>query len=716
MSVAKRLVIRGLGASGIVTRLRGHPDQMRAVVLAYHSVSEPDPANDRYRCPSIALPPAAFERHMRFLADHYDVVPMARIVACLEAGEPFPPRAVAITFDDGYRDNYTIAYPILRRLGLPATLYVTADAVGDGWRFWVARLRWLLLVCRATALTLPRLGHIDLGSPASRRRAIDRLTVTLKALSCCERDADLERLEAATGIHEPPREATTWMASWEELSEMAAGGIEIGAHSRTHPILTCQDTTVATEEIAGARRLLEKSLGRPVEHFAYPNGGGRPNHDARITALARAAGFRSAATSERGAVHLGDDPLRLRRLGVAERHRIDAFALELERDRLPGLGHRRTAERRTLVLVGPPATTRGGIATCMRTVRRSALADRFDIVAVSPTGRRPHYDLGPRGNLAALGGALSRFVTTLVTRRPAAVQVHVSHFGDFWRNAPFVLLGALVSVPCVIVVHGSRFDTFYHESTALVRAMIRLVLRRAAALCVRGEHWRHLLGGIVPGARVELLPTTTDLVEDAPGPRFDPVPTVLFVGGSPHLDDARRKGLPDLLAAMPAVTAAVPGVRFQIAGPAVGQIRQPLPDATAARVEFLGSLAPAALPAVYRRSTLVVLPSRAEGMPNVVLEAMAHALPVVSTTVGAIGEVLEDGRGGLLVPPAAPDRLATAIVTVLLDPARARAMGAHNHARIAAHFSNHETSRRLLSLYDSLLPPGSAEPSARAAS
>ena len=124
-AAARRLLVGGMERFGVLPAVRRKPDPRRAVILRYHSVSHFDAATRLYRSGTIAVNPATFERQMRFLAEWYQVVPLSRLVDCVERDEAFPHRAVAITFDDGYRDNFVHALPILRSYGFPATVYVT---------------------------------------------------------------------------------------------------------------------------------------------------------------------------------------------------------------------------------------------------------------------------------------------------------------------------------------------------------------------------------------------------------------------------------------------------------------------------------------------------------------------------------------------------------------------------------------------------------------
>jgi len=702
------LVTGGLEICGLLPLLRRQPDPGRAVILRYHSVSEPRADNDLYRSPSISIAPGTFERQMRFLAARYEVVPLGLLAECLAAGRPFPPRAVAITFDDGYRDNYLHALPCLRELALPATIFATAGSIGNGWGFWVSRVRAIILRARSSELEHAELGRMDLRTPAAREGWIEFLTREICGMAPSEADAELARLSSLAGVEESFTGGRGWMMTWDELRETAAAGIEIGAHTVHHPVLTQRSDEEAAAEISESRRILEEGLGRPVLHFAYPNAPWVRNQDERVARLVRQAGFLSASTSEEGPVRSGDDLYRLPRLAVAERDAVRGLAFNLERDRIPGAPANRGRRRPRLVMVGPPPDARTGIATCVRNILRSDLPCRFEIIHISPTGRHGHYAIGTTRKLLELARGSLIFAAAVLRRRPAAVQVHSSHYGDFWRNSPFILGAWSLRLPTVFICHGSRFDAFFREAGPVKKRLIRFLLRRPRAILVRGRYWKDFFSSsIVPGARVEVLPTTADPVEGSfhgRNPGSDPV--VLYVGGNPQEEDARRKGLPDLLEAVPDVLSRIPRARFRIVGPALdSSSKESLRGPSAERVEFVGTLPPEEVSRQYRSATIFVLPSRAEGMPNVVLEAMAHGLPVVATDVGSVSEILETEAGGYIVPPRDRVRLADALVGLLEDPGRARAMGEHNLERIRSGYTNASTARRLIRLYLSLLGP-----------
>jgi glycosyltransferase involved in cell wall biosynthesis len=687
----------------ILPAARRRVDTGRAVILRYHSVSHFDSSGRLYRSPSIAVTPETFERQMRFLADWYQVVPLNTLVDCLLHDKAFPQHAVAVTFDDGYRDNFMCAFPVLRSLGLPATVYVTTGAIGNGWRFWLARVRACILATSKTGIDLDGLGRFDLSSERARENAVEHLVKRLKLFTNEERESSIERLVSETGHRVPLTDSDNWFMTWGELKDMSAAGIDIGSHTRSHPILTRLSDESAATEIRRSREELESALGRAVHHFAYPNGGGVLNHDARIVNLVRNAGFRSAATSVNGVVRRGADPFRISRIGIAQRHGLDGLALNLERDRLFAIG--RPGPLPGLLLVGPPPEQPGGMSTCVRTVLNSEIRSRFAICHLCPTGGYGYHQPKILA-LARLLWALARFPMLILSRRPAIVQVHTAYGNDFWRSAPFVLFSSVARVPSVLIIHGSQFDRAYQEATAPERAAIRFVLRRVSAIHVRGEYWRRFLHAMDPGLPVYLLPTTTDITEEA---AVDPAlkwmtPIVLFVGGHPAVKDNVRKGLPELLAIVSRLAAEVPQVRVRIVGPKPGDPwRSFLAPESTERVEFMGSLSREEIGNLYRTAAVFVLPSHAEGMPNSVLEAMAGGLPIVATLVGSISEVVEEGVGGYLVPPGDQEQLAAALIKLLKDPKAATRMGEHNRAVVKARFTNQHTTNRLLGIYDTLM-------------
>lgn len=238
-----------------------------------------------------------FDETLCWVGKWFDVLPLGRAVEHLAAGT-LPARALAITFDDGYADNHDVALPLLARHGFPATFFIAADFL-DGGRMWNDTI--IESVRRFDGETLdpdlPGVGQLDLSSIAARSAAIERLLRELKHLPPAIRAAHTERIAKACRTALPD----DLMMRSTQVRALRAAGMEIGAHTLSHPILAALDAPTAQREIEGGKELLEGLLQEPVELFAYPNG--RPDRDyaAEHVEMVRAAGFKAAFSTAPGA-------------------------------------------------------------------------------------------------------------------------------------------------------------------------------------------------------------------------------------------------------------------------------------------------------------------------------------------------------------------------------------------------------------------------------
>lgn len=224
---------------------------------------------------------------------HYTPVSLSHAAGWLCDGG-WPDNALVVTVDDGYRDFYQLAYPVFREYGIPATVYLVSEFLDGRQWLWVDRVRW---------------SYLKNGSNLKEARtAIE----AAKKLPNAARLAWLEALPVR-----PPEVAPAEYEAmqWDEVREASRGGMEFGAHTCTHPILSRVGEGELTSEIAGSKRRIEEELGRAVDHFCYPNGSVRDYTPAAVEVV-RAAGFRTATTTTIGVVGAGDDALQLRRIGV----------------------------------------------------------------------------------------------------------------------------------------------------------------------------------------------------------------------------------------------------------------------------------------------------------------------------------------------------------------------------------------------------------------
>ena len=321
--------------SGLLSLSRAFA-QARVPVLRYHSVADPEDRADLYLAESLSISSEDFEKQVRFLARHFSIVPLEDLVQRLRQGKPPYRNALAITFDDGYRDNYLRAFPILQRYQAPATFYLTTGCIENKQILWTARLRYMLTVSQVRQLTLthPKVETFQL--PEAREEAFRTLVVYMKNIST---QARLELLDSVGTQLEVTdlSPLQQMMMSWDEMREMRRGGMSFGAHTVTHPNLPNALPEEAEQEIRISREVLEGQLNEPVLHFAYPNGRGSSHLTEQVKACVQSAGFHSAVTSLWGCVQPGDDLFALRRVGVYRKHgSIPALSLDIERNRWQG--------------------------------------------------------------------------------------------------------------------------------------------------------------------------------------------------------------------------------------------------------------------------------------------------------------------------------------------------------------------------------------------
>lgn len=280
------------------------------LVLIYHRVlPAPDPLlNDE--------PDARrFAAQMDLVSALFRVVPLSEAVERLAAGT-LPPRALSITFDDGYANNLEIAAPILAARGLTATFFVSTRFI-DGGAMWndivIDALRDAPQELDLGDLGLGRLHLTDIDA---RRAAVDGILPRLKYLALPERLRLAEGIAARAGVRPPLRQP---MMTVGELRKLASLGMEIGAHCVTHPILARLPVEEARREIEESKAQLEATVRAPVRVFAYPNGRPGTDYTAEHVALAREAGFGAAVSTAWGAATRATDRYQIPRVAPWDR-------------------------------------------------------------------------------------------------------------------------------------------------------------------------------------------------------------------------------------------------------------------------------------------------------------------------------------------------------------------------------------------------------------
>ncbi len=310
-SKPKKWIKKTLMKSGSV-RLAARLAKPGAVMLMYHSVVENPQLTENSIGTSKSS--AVFEAHMRALATQFSPVSIDQIVAFVNGGPALPPRAVAVTFDDGFLDNYEVALPILNRYSVPAVFYILVDAVETRVAPWYCRINYALRTTRKAAWIDPENGQsYKLATLQDRKAALKtaweagaRKTATVQAQY-------VQQLEHTLEI-DPMPELNRLMLTWDQVRALKKASHVVGAHTLTHPNLAHVTKEEAQSEIAGSKQRLEKEMGEPVDHFSYPHPALNPNFSAQTVEITREAGFKSAVLTTSGPVRKGDEPLRLNRI------------------------------------------------------------------------------------------------------------------------------------------------------------------------------------------------------------------------------------------------------------------------------------------------------------------------------------------------------------------------------------------------------------------
>ena len=313
--------------TGACATVRALAPSRSIAILRYHAICNED--GYAYADPYICISPQAFERHVRYLAAHYNVMRLEEVAARLRTGQSLPTNAVCITFDDGYADNLEAART-LNRYGVSATFFITADCLAGGLPFWPAEIRTLIPAVKETNLRLrvaDRDVEIPLTSARERRLAVRHVTKLFKSNTIPAREAMREQLRKAAGHPTIP----TCMLRWDQLAEMHRLGMTIGAHTLTHPNLPSAGLEAAQTEIAGSKARLERELSIEVTQFSYPNGGAERYFTPELQRIVAEAGYTAASSSRNAFASTASDIYALERVEVEERLEDLVFALEVER-------------------------------------------------------------------------------------------------------------------------------------------------------------------------------------------------------------------------------------------------------------------------------------------------------------------------------------------------------------------------------------------------
>lgn len=292
-----------LRASGLLRLAKRWAGRNGLMVLTFHRVLTAEQLARTSSMPGMVVTAATFDKFLEHACQRYQIIDLAKDREWCSDSR----LKIAVTFDDGWCDNATSAYPIARRHGAPMTIFIVPQRIGETLPFWPER----------AVLGLTR----NLAAPDRLDGdCVEQVIEGLKELPAEERKLRVESMTLAEAAQQEAAVVDRTM-TWQQIAELHAGGVTFGSHTSTHEILTCIPVAQAEEEISGSRGFIEDHVGRACSLFSYPNGNCSP----AVRDLVAAAGYRLAFLNDQPGIWTRDcDPYLVPRINVSEKHLINA--------------------------------------------------------------------------------------------------------------------------------------------------------------------------------------------------------------------------------------------------------------------------------------------------------------------------------------------------------------------------------------------------------
>lgn len=297
-------------------------------VLNYHRIDDPHRAGFDSFLPTVSAHPDEFNRQIEYLDRWFNVISLRDVINWLAGRHSLPPYAALITFDDGYLDNYTTAYPILRQHEFPAVIYLTSGHIDTDVPFYWDLAAYCFFHTKADHVLFPNLTEGFWRNSGDRDKVSNSWIESMKALPETQKQEWVSRLPEKLAVSIPHNYFRKLMMNWDQVREMSSNGMEFGGHTINHPILSSLPLDQARVEIEGSKADIESEIGKQIFSFAYPNGK-RADLDPSIENLVKDAGFRAAFTLLNGPtsqLEARQNPYAIRRIFIGNHHTLPQFA------------------------------------------------------------------------------------------------------------------------------------------------------------------------------------------------------------------------------------------------------------------------------------------------------------------------------------------------------------------------------------------------------
>ena len=370
-----------------------------------------------------------------------------------------------------------------------------------------------------------------------------------------------------------------------------------------------------------------------------------------------------------------------------------------------------------VLIIGPAYPNGGGVGVIDSILVTSDLNQDFEMLLLDTSRTKEGAGLESQFALINIVYYVRQFFKLcwiLLTKRPVVLHQSVTDSLAFWKEISFILLGRIFGAKTIAHLHGPFFEKQLRNSSPFKKKLMIAALHVPHVIVALSQYWRELIFTYAsPHLNVVVAANCVDRSIEAAMQRVEGRSTggdvfnVLYLGWL-----CERKGLPDALQALPIVRRQAPQARFVFAGmveagPAEEKIRQ---LCKAAEKEggaiFPGLVMEEEKIRLLVEASVLILPSYNENLPISIIEAMAMGLPVISTPVGGVPELIADGENGYLVSPGDTQALADRLIRLAQDPQLRRSMGKKNYLRASREFTPTRFAERFHDLYDDLLKKG----------
>ncbi|MDW7775646.1 MAG: polysaccharide deacetylase family protein [Methanosarcinales archaeon] len=309
-------------------RIYNEKKNRRVIILMYHRIFDNKNSNIDIDTDYL-ITPEEFEKQIKYISEKYNVISFDELIEHYQNKSKLPKNSIIITFDDGYKDCYTIAYPILQKYNVSAMFFIATDYINSDDIYWWDKVAYALNNTNITSFSVPEFGAYNLENPVKRLEAKRDICKKLRQINEEDKNKIIHEIEQILKIKFDDVNQDLFL-NWDEINDMSQNGMEFGAHTCSHAILTRVPNEHAKYEIRNSKSVIEANINKKINVFSYPSGTINDFND-NIKEYVEYSGFRVAVSTVYGINKLNDetDLYSLKRLDIIESVDIYLFMLEL---------------------------------------------------------------------------------------------------------------------------------------------------------------------------------------------------------------------------------------------------------------------------------------------------------------------------------------------------------------------------------------------------